>query len=306
MYKDIPIIVAGGGPSLAKIDYNRIPQDVKIFRVNSFYFEDIYYLGKNVDFYMATSGWFDSMYFTLLNLIKRKEYNFDKMYTYEVGEILDNDMETFIEDYPFMINALPLLKQNKLFYANMFLYTKYYHKKFYNSGIISLFLAYELGFRKFYITGYDFYNSEDYPWDSSAKTEMLKGRFSARSFFSSDNYLKKSQNYSPFTAHPLEMQIEALELLKTMPDIELYSISSNSTINKYIPLAPVLDKPNMLKEDKSEDSIKDWLPLPENFIRKNPIKDFLDYQRVRLLACLVPGKKGQHYKYKKRQLEKFS
>ncbi len=304
MYKDTPIIIAGAGPSLAKIDYNRIPQDIKIFRINTFHFEDIYYLGKNVDFYITTSGWFDRTYFTILNLIKRKEYNFDKMYTHETVQILDETMKTFIEDYPFMENALPILKQNKLFYANMFLYAKYYHKLFYNSGIISLFLAYELGFRKFYLTGFDFYTSEAYPWDTSKKTEMLKARFSSKNSFTSNDYVGKSQKYSVFKAHPMDMQIEAFELLKTMPDIELYSISEASAVNQYIPLAPILDKPNMLKEDKPEDSIKDWLPLPERFSRKTPIRDFFNYQRVRLLAYLIPGKKGQHYRYKKKQMEK--
>ena len=39
-------IVAGNGPSPAKIDYSRMPRGCAIFRANQFYLEDSYYLGN--------------------------------------------------------------------------------------------------------------------------------------------------------------------------------------------------------------------------------------------------------------------
>ena len=43
-----PIIIAGNGPSLKEIDYKRLPKEYDVFRCNQFFFEDKYYLGKDV------------------------------------------------------------------------------------------------------------------------------------------------------------------------------------------------------------------------------------------------------------------
>lgn len=42
------VIIAGNGPSLQSINYQRLPKEYNIFRCNQFYFEDKYYLGKNI------------------------------------------------------------------------------------------------------------------------------------------------------------------------------------------------------------------------------------------------------------------
>lgn len=42
------VIIAGNGPSLQSINYQRLPKKYDIFRCNQFYFEDKYYLGKNI------------------------------------------------------------------------------------------------------------------------------------------------------------------------------------------------------------------------------------------------------------------
>lgn len=41
-------VVAGNAPSLAKINYSRLPLEFDAFRCNQFYFEDKYYLGKDL------------------------------------------------------------------------------------------------------------------------------------------------------------------------------------------------------------------------------------------------------------------
>lgn len=50
------VIIAGNGPSLQSINYQRLPKKYDIFRYNQFYFEDKYYLGKiKKSFFKTTS-----------------------------------------------------------------------------------------------------------------------------------------------------------------------------------------------------------------------------------------------------------
>lgn len=57
MYNDIPffqineskaVLIAGNGPSLGQIDYNRLPKEFDIFRCNQFYLEEEYFVGKKL------------------------------------------------------------------------------------------------------------------------------------------------------------------------------------------------------------------------------------------------------------------
>lgn len=45
------VVIAGNGPSLASIDYSKLPENFDVFRCNQFYFEDKYYLGKKIKKY---------------------------------------------------------------------------------------------------------------------------------------------------------------------------------------------------------------------------------------------------------------
>ena len=88
-------IVAGNGPSLTEIDYTRlhIPTNLPancdfsdileyydIFRCNQFYFEDKYYLGKNIKAVtFATQMFFEQIY-TMLHLKQKGEYNIESLF----------------------------------------------------------------------------------------------------------------------------------------------------------------------------------------------------------------------------------
>ena len=74
------IIIAGNGPSLAHIDYRRLPENAKILRLNNFFFEDKYYLGQNVDYYLTDAGYLEGMYFNLHNLNESRQYNIKDVY----------------------------------------------------------------------------------------------------------------------------------------------------------------------------------------------------------------------------------
>ena len=67
-----PIIIAGNGPSLAQIDYTRHPKDFDVFRCNQFYFEDKYFLGKNIKGVFFNYFIFKEQFFTLHYLKEKK------------------------------------------------------------------------------------------------------------------------------------------------------------------------------------------------------------------------------------------
>ncbi|EFP3399602.1 alpha-2,3 sialyltransferase, partial [Campylobacter jejuni] len=48
MSMNINALVCGNGPSLKNIDYKRLPKQFDVFRCNQFYFEDRYFVGKDV------------------------------------------------------------------------------------------------------------------------------------------------------------------------------------------------------------------------------------------------------------------
>ena len=70
-----PCVVAGNGPSLAAIDYARLPKDFDVFRCNQFYLEDKYYLGREVKLAFATPWVLFEQLYTLRTLHYKGEYD---------------------------------------------------------------------------------------------------------------------------------------------------------------------------------------------------------------------------------------
>ena len=95
------IIIAGNGPSLAHIDYRRMPKNAKILRLNNFFFEDKYYLGQNVDYYLTDAGYLEGMYFNLHNLNERRQYNIKDVYITNLNPGLQ-------EEFPLVYDAMKM------------------------------------------------------------------------------------------------------------------------------------------------------------------------------------------------------
>ena len=66
--KNRPAIIAGNGPSLARIDYTRLPQEFDVYRCNRFYFEEKYYLGKRVQGVLFHPDLFFAQYLSLIHI----------------------------------------------------------------------------------------------------------------------------------------------------------------------------------------------------------------------------------------------
>ncbi|WP_285657594.1 alpha-2,3-sialyltransferase, partial [Helicobacter bizzozeronii] len=75
-----PLIIAGNGPSIKDLDYSLFPPDFDVFRCNQFYFEDKYYLGKEVRGVFFNPSVFDVQMRTARELSLRQEYYFEDLF----------------------------------------------------------------------------------------------------------------------------------------------------------------------------------------------------------------------------------
>lgn len=237
------ILIVGNGPSITRIDYRRLPDDIAIFRMNNFFFEDKYYLGKKVDYYYTDYGFLKNQFFNIYNLNERKEYT--------INTILSNGKAK--TEYPTTTDITALVNNNQRFREFIFYYNKYY-QQWVSGGILSLFAVTELGYNELYMVGFDFYSNENYPWKNAEHPIFQK--YVPRD--SDQNIKTVIERY-----HPLEIQLKALDLLKQIGGIKLYSICENTKLNDYIDLAPIIN-PNKqyLIQNKDSNAMHDWLELP--------------------------------------------
>ena len=153
-----PIIIAGNGPSLAQIDYSRLPQDFDVFRCNQFYFEDKYFLGKKIKGVFFNSNIIKEQIFTLLQIETNDEYDIDRIYCrprLDNGEIRIDDKK-ISEVFPFVLNTYDfLIKQND--YSKLEFSYRYFYDQYPTMGIVMLYTAIAQGYKEIYLTGIDFY-----------------------------------------------------------------------------------------------------------------------------------------------------
>ncbi|GHT91814.1 hypothetical protein FACS1894140_2960 [Spirochaetia bacterium] len=257
------IFIVGNGPSVTQIDFRRLPKDVKILRMTNFFFENRYYAGKRVDYYIEYFLRLKNQYFNLHHLNERKEYLIDK------DNIYVTVAEEPIKYFPLVKLVTPLIHQNKKIAEFRAFYENYY-SQYLSTGITAIALAAVLGFKKIYIAGFDLYSDKDnaHPYkegdvSSSSMQEIYKtsapaGEAKKTKVTDVNSVDEILQN------HPSDVQINFLNLLQsTYGDTEICSVCESSPINAYIKIGPILfDTPWYLPESKPVEAIKDWLPLP--------------------------------------------
>ncbi|WP_104696795.1 MULTISPECIES: alpha-2,3-sialyltransferase [unclassified Helicobacter] len=251
-----PIIVAGNGPSLAKIDYARLPRDFDVFRCNQFYFEDKYFLGKKIKGAFFNPGLFFEQYFTLKNLVLSGEYEIEKFYCSLMlwpteGRILSDDFQFF---YPDVTLVYKLFKEFQELHTFLKFNDLYYHKRI-TSGVLMVLVAAIIGYRDIFITGIDFYESQNYVFINNQPNICSL----VPSFSSGD---VKTQN------HTKDIDLQTLDFARKYFNLKLYSISPES------PLDHLLEKKYFNIEfellEKEEGYTKDIM-IPE---KKKPVHIF--------------------------------
>ncbi|MBZ7951007.1 alpha-2,3-sialyltransferase [Campylobacter sp. LH-2024] len=221
-------VICGNGPSLKEIDYKRLPKEYDVFRCNQFYFENKYYLGKNIKYAFFNSFVFFEQYYTAKKLIENNEYNIENIVcsTFNLPLI---DGKKFIKLFPnYFCDCIlghELLYNIKDFLAFM-LYNEIYESKRMTSGIYMCAIAISLGYKNIYLSGIDFYEDNSYAFEHK-KNNLLK-------------LLPKFKNQNSVSEfHSKEFDLQTLAFLKEKYGAHFYSLNENSTLAKYIDLAPI-------------------------------------------------------------------
>lgn len=247
-----PIVIAGNGPSLAQIDYSRLPQDFDVFRCNQFYFEDKYFLGKNIKGVFFNYFIFKEQFFTLHYLKEKNEYEVEDVYC------MNEDIENFLIDdqnfnfiFPSVKNCHDFLKHLPTFNKLDKFYRFYFHKSP-TAGIIMLYTAIAQGYREIYLVGIDFYRGGgiDYAFKIENKGNLVQ---------KIPNF--KETSFKSFY-HYEDLDIQFIQLALSIPEIKIYAISPDSALCEFLPLAQIQNKNQFKIEDKPNGYICDLMQPP--------------------------------------------
>ena len=254
------VVVAGNGPSLAEIDYRRLPQDFDVYRCNQFYFEDMYFLGKKIKAVFFNPSVFFEQYYTIKQLIERGEYSCDSIYCtkmfYRGENMSTNPMFGFL--YPDVVLTYDVIKEYPHI-AGMLKYHDTYLRQRPTSGMIMTLIAAMNGYQEIYLTGIDFYENAPYAFNNNkANLRYLIPAFTRAN---------KSNRHTKY------IDSKILELIQNEFDISIYALSPSSPLTEFISPPPLsllpTDTPLFHIEKKPKDCITDILlpDVPKPFVR---------------------------------------
>ena len=265
------IVIAGNGHSYVNINYKCLPKDFHTMRVNNFYFEDKYYLGKNVTYYLCRNYLLKNQYFNIVHLQNNNEYITSNVFP--MLNIDDTSIIPALSNFIITDKFFELLKQHSPLIYNYLVYYNNYHREYITLGLIGVLLAICLGYKTIYITGIDFYPDVKKPYPFQIGTQFVSIR---KKHF--DNYTDEIPMTTEFHTAQIEESVIIL-IKKHHPDVELLSISEETDMNTLIPMAPEINNTPYKPIVKPKDALKDWLLLPEyennsNLSKKQKLKSF--------------------------------
>ncbi len=263
-------LIAGNAPSLASIDYQRLPSQASydVFRCNQFYFEEEYYLGKEIKYAFANPPVLFEQSYTYKTLHYKQEYNIQNIVasTFNLS-YMDSLYSAHKEIFSDIITGSCVLENIQEFFTSI-RYNEIYHNERITSGVYMCAFAVALGYTELYLAGIDLYSGDAYAFD------ILKPNLTT---------LLPHFSLKPDDFHTAQTDIQALEFLAKTYNVKIYSICPSSPLSQHIPLA----KPNLesnakaLKKSKAQDCIKDLLLPQENAYEKfhypNHPLDFNNY-----------------------------
>ena len=145
------VVIGGSGPSLARTEIERIPKEASIVRINNFFFEDCYYLGRKVDcvYFSADPRALRFYVATLHDLIDRGLYDVGGTAShskaasalfppdpFEFAKVVDGEVRAMIEAHRGGGSILP------------------------SSGVMAMLYAVRSGARRLLLSGIDFYEPD--------------------------------------------------------------------------------------------------------------------------------------------------
>jgi Alpha-2,3-sialyltransferase (CST-I) len=229
-----PLVIVCNGPSMRTIEYDRVPEDPVLFRLNWFFLEEDYYFGRHVDAYFW-SIYNDILQDTLYLIIKKRLYHLDTFFCpmpliesnrkkRREPDQLHHDFFQPRFDHWKIISFVPELSRIMM------------SRPMPTTGLQALATGLILGFREIHIIGMDFYQSSKNRYAYNIPS-FVTNRMSSVHF--SPGYEKNS--------HSLEIDLRTWDIInKCFPDSKIYSLSSDSYLAKLIDKSPRLDNKNNL------------------------------------------------------------
>nr|CCF72442.1 glycosyltransferase GT42 [Helicobacter bizzozeronii] len=243
-----PLIIAGNGPSIKNLDYSLFPPDFDVFRCNQFYFEDKYYLGKEVKGVFFNPWIFDAQMRTASQLVVRGEYKLDRIYcttraeyaTFNFFYHKDRELPSSPDERSKslrLLHARSFLDKHFINIAHTYellatlpsfleLHTKAgnFRGQEFTSGVMMLVSAIALGYKEIYLAGIDFYATGlGHFYQDTSRFFILE--------------------HAPM--HTQELDMQAIELAKQYA--QLYALVPNSALSAILPLSP---HKNALSEER--------------------------------------------------------
>jgi alpha-2,3 sialyltransferase len=273
---DQPLVIAGSGPSLQRINYKRFPKNFLTFRINNFFLEAKYYLGRNVDLCYQSMPRDETIY-TLANVITDYEYNFNTDLIFTRERVTERFPDRYLFPRVEVENILSL--DNKMY--SYILEIFHYQEKHVTSGILSLLASIVLGFKDIYMIGVDFYSDKEKRYGYKV----------------GENYRKtvEEQDLLPGYSeefHSREIDLKGLDIALSYKDVHIRSICDDAFINQFIDLAPENMGKGYEIEDKANGAINDFIIPPnisgkEGFLEKTGIqKDLEDLKKTALVKFI--------------------
>ncbi|MBZ7945635.1 alpha-2,3-sialyltransferase, partial [Campylobacter sp. RM10532] len=241
-------VICGNGPSLKEIDYKRLPKEYDVFRCNQFYFENKYYLGKNIKYAFFNQGVFLEQYYTAKKLIENQEYFIENIIcsTFKIHKYYDNFFQHFDTFFSECLLGYKILDSLKEFSSYIY-FNEIYHDQRITSGIYMCAIAIALGYKNIYLTGIDFYENKNINFNTGENIYAydLDQKYNSRAILG---------GVKPSYFHSKEIDLKALKFLEKKYQISFFSLTPNSILTKNFPLAPLAkhcDFKILLKDQKS-------------------------------------------------------
>lgn len=244
-------VVAGNGPSLAKIDYDRLPKDFDVFRCNQFYFEDKYFLGKKVKYAFMNFSVILEQYLTYKTLCENKEYLIENIV---ISRLAEKNTDKKYQGYHFYFPDIQDgydLYISKLKDFNVFLkFNNLYKSNYITSGVYMTAVAVALGYKRIYVAGIDFYESSENDYAFNHKKNNLIKIVPNMKLSAKNNIHKKM------------FDIEALRFLVDKYEVEIFSLCPSSKMEQYFPYNNVVSRfagGKFMVNEKTDGATKDIL-----------------------------------------------
>ncbi|MDR2033856.1 MAG: hypothetical protein LBP89_04410 [Helicobacteraceae bacterium] len=237
------VFIVGNGPSVAAIDYRRLPRDIEVWRVNQFWNEAKYYAGRKIDKYFCgntLNSFIYNYFFTIYVAASKGEYD-----ALAPGEFLASVGKNPRPPFHDPVDRVYRFAQEH----NLGKLTEFEKQclrlnKFPQTGSFMIAFAAVLGYTRIYIAGVDAdYSKQHYFYDVSLSPEGVEElRF----------------------WHDPKLDMKFIVLIASeFSDSALFSVSPSSPISYHIELAPIINEypEGYTPPDKPEGYVKDIVKI---------------------------------------------